>query len=1024
MKVDKEAFRELASMMSTAMSYPTGSATVAEFEVRFAPQAEVPRHVTVRVIEEFRGGEDDSVTDSLDMELGGGGDPQCRIRATFMGDIPKISRFLKDVRAPDSKIQLTKKCRMRPAVLLQEYSMRFNLKTEEDLTIKVIKEQADTNGIDSDIKSFRLKRRFSFMLSPQFRLDVTAVRFKEGHSTTYEELLQIKEVYEFEIEFIPGGGAEKKIPGGGAKVDDATTADSLTKEMLRHFNVLLKIIDDSEVVLSNSEKEATLNLYYDLVRTRVFVGPKPVTLEIGNLLLDPPHEMISITSPNHVYTVTEKADGERRLLVVDGDGFLYTLDDRMSVRALSRGIATKNLRHCILDGEYVASKRIFAIFDVFVVGRKDIRSSPLMGTKQDERGRVDWAHVVVADLQNNDDKRIRVKTFYAPSSGSSLLEHAKTILNRRDAKLFPYEIDGLIFTPRDLGVGQSWVEKKDDAQPPAPALATTWPEVFKWKPPEQSTIDFCVRFHGKEEMFRSNASSPGSTFLVAELQVGFNVHELGLRTFLKELSSPASEKQRKKNSEKKYELRPFAFREPDAASQALHLAYLPSPSASSSAPSESVCANGDTIADGSVVEFSYAGDPSSHSPYNWKPMRVRFDKIEKQMMDNRTKITANNYNVAMNVWRTISYPVTEGIITGNQELDDEKIRTDLLSTMYYTKIVRTNEGKTIAMRKFHNLVKGYLITQFMPRTGAGRSIFDFGVGKAGDLHKWIEVGASRVVGIDKFESNLTEPSNGAYARILQVKREKGRNQVLPDIALFQFDAAESLSSEEALDRIEPPETRYAVKVFLGRIKPNGPPMKEYFNMAKLGTFDLASCMFALHYFFETEERLRGLCRNVASVLKPGGFFIGICPDGEMVERLLDEKAMGYVEGVDAKTDLVLWRIDKKYGNGSAPLSPFGKRIDVYMETIGQSIPEYLVDYKVLVKMMGEEGMVPAPGASISDANLGSMSTGMLDKVYDKVVNGEIAKGAAESIRVLLKETMTDAEKEYSFINRWFVFQKK
>ena len=51
--------------------------------------------------------------------------------------------------------------------------------------------------------------------------------------------------------------------------------------------------------------------------------------------------------------------------------------------------------------------------------------------------------------------------------------------------LFPYETDGLIFTPALFGVGN----KAGESSRP---MKTTWIHSFKWKPAEYNTIDFLV----------------------------------------------------------------------------------------------------------------------------------------------------------------------------------------------------------------------------------------------------------------------------------------------------------------------------------------------------------------------------------------------------------------------------------------------------------------------------------------------------------------------------------------------------
>ena len=44
---------------------------------------------------------------------------------------------------------------------------------------------------------------------------------------------------------------------------------------------------------------------------------------------------------------------------------------------------------------------------------------------------------------------------------------------------------------------------------------------------------------------------------------------------------------------------------------------------------------------------------------------------------------------------------------------------------------------------------------------------------------------------------------------------------------------------------------------------------------------------------------------------------------------------------------------------------FGQVIDVYMESIGQTIPEYLVNFDFFVKIMGDNGFRPVVPTSVS-----------------------------------------------------------
>merc|ERR1711998_314738 len=75
--------------------------------------------------------------------------------------------------------------------------------------------------------------------------------------------------------------------------------------------------------------------------------------------------------------------------------------------------------------------------------------------------------------------------------------------------------DGLIFTPRDLGVGMNKVDETDIKN-----YKTTWDYSFKWKPPEFNTIDFLLSIKKNPDgqdfignIFESGTNTSNSTQL-------------------------------------------------------------------------------------------------------------------------------------------------------------------------------------------------------------------------------------------------------------------------------------------------------------------------------------------------------------------------------------------------------------------------------------------------------------------------------------------------------------------------------
>lgn len=84
-----------------------------------------------------------------------------------------------------------------------------------------------------------------------------------------------------------------------------------------------------------------------------------------------------------------------------------------------------------------------------------------------------------------------------------------------------------------------------------------------------------------------------------------------------------------------------------------------------------------------------------------------------------------------------------------------------------------------------------------------------------------------------------------------------------------------------------------------------------------------------------------------------------------------------------------------------------------MESIGQTLPEYLVDFQVLVRALAEVDLHPLSDAASKAMSLpGSTSTGTFEGCLPQWTARERGRPA-----------LSEYERRYSVLNRWFVFQK-
>ena len=1000
---------------------------------------------------------------------------------------PGLSRAAVPSPDEDEGTVALKKERVRPAVGIPEYRMRFNMKSE----VAVPVQEALSSGTDAatllgpcrgghgGARTYRSKKRYSFVpvgdnAGDTCRIDITAVRQLTQSTAgqqppTFAQVMRAPERYEVEVECVDVAPAS------------ASTSASLAQAMLRHFVVMLKVldeVDDGAELLSVSERRAVLLEYGELVaeqksqREPRFVGPKPVTLERHHLLC------ASSGTPcaTRDYTVTDKADGERRLLFVAADRRAYTINDRLFVR--DTGLRARRLASCLLDGEHLpedddAAARFLA-FDAYHIAGRDVRALPLMldpastesvdgGGSTRRRGgepktRLDAARRVVDDLQSSaadvtdggggdaaavTGSTVVVKEFRHVSDVRTLAEACRHVLLRRDSGRSRYHVDGLILTP---------------ATAPVPSGGGTWDKVLKWKPPEQNTIDFQVRLRPPGDLDLavlrqgSSSSSSGAVCAVADLLVGQDPWLGTPLTAMEYLSGRAEERLRRVRPNM-YEAVPFSpppFEDAEEPPQKmLHVAYL------KLTLQRPLCASGDEIVDGSVVEFAYdaAAKPDVPHAARWRPLRVRWDKVEKQQRTG--SVSANSAATAYSVWASVMRPVTEAMLRDpaaigalQQKQEDDKREGD---GYYVAQLRGSDDADTGAMRRFHNywVKRTSLLMRFPASRGLGRSIFDIGCGQGGDIPKWLEMGATRVVGVDKHASNLYDPNmrnkrGSAYVRLMQAKGgdAKGSSSAAKALrAVFlPMDASMPLSSQATIDAMDEANGDRAVARAVWGLCPlnavQPPRLRDYYSFAR-NPFDLVTCMFALHYFFESPESLATFARNVAEAARPGGHFVACCLDGERVEALLDGVAVGGSVGASG------WRITRRYAaqtpaaaaappnkkKGAAKLSPppslFGRRIDVLMDSIGTEVPEFLVDRATLVSALGAVGLRPVTPAEAAEIGLlPAADTGTFDELFGEMRRAYPVGGAGNvPPAVVAALSMSDDEKRYSFMNRWFVFKK-
>src|SRR5690606_7842146 len=158
--------------------------------------------------------------------------------------------------------------------------------------------------------------------------------------------------------------------------------------------------------------------------------------------------------------------------------------------------------------------------------------------------------------------------------------------------------------------------------------------------------------------------------------------------------------------------------------------------------------------------------------------------------------------------------------------------------------------------------------------GRHMTILDIGCGRGGDIMKFYYVLSDLVVGIDRDESGIQSPLDGAYSRYNQLKK---RHANFPNMYFINADSGVILEPE------------LQKKALGGTSDQNYALLDKFFNPKKHFMFDRMNCQFMIHYMFENEQIFSNFTQNIKTFLKPGGSIMITTFDADRVKELLKDK---------------------------------------------------------------------------------------------------------------------------------------
>jgi SAM-dependent methyltransferase len=855
------------------------------------------------------------------------------------------------------------------------YNIRFSLNNEipeENMLNKNKNLLLNVNNNENKAidKVFRLKNRYSIKTDDElFLIEMSKTKMGMGKIFKESNTLREKVKYEIEIEFI---GRESKL-----------SDEEIAKKLLSHCFNIMKIIQNSNIIITNDLMNDIKKYYKELAKVKMdeFVAADPVTIHRENLFKND-----VIKNIYNRYAVTLKADGLRYFLIVYSstnpnlNGKIYIFNKAFNF--IDTGYKDLSWIGTLMEGEYIAENNEILLYDILFSKNEDVRKKHLTDIQREGKQitRLDildnflksQSRVLSENFSETLSIKIKNKKYIQTvrGDGTDIFQKVKELWDARQYNTF--NVDGIIFVPKYEYY---------------PFHGGSWSSLFKWKPPILNTIDFLIkivkddnnkeikypyiditkRLNGKDETTLKQYKSV-QLFVTGQKSTYIN----------------------KKNTKVKIPILFNPYNLDNQNSEKFNVAKIMIEDDGKIYANDPITNEKVEIYDDIIVEFSYNND--KEYGFKWIPFRFRKDKTS--MYKNGEKVFGNGERTANDIFKAIQLPITEEMITTG-EIPVLTEKNGLIKDPYY---VREGEDNTYRKRfpyqNFHNLyIKSQLLYLSSPcyikEIGSGYSgrILDLCCGRGVDYQKIKRARYAEIVGMDIdynnikdaqewFKSMANPPPKGFYVR---------------------GDSSKLIWPEQASGFTE--GDKMLTKKFI--------PAKYM--------FDTISLQFCFHYFYKDEITFRTILQNINDNLKIGGFVMGTTFDGE---RICDSlKNTDSIMGKDFSGEL-MWKIDKKYGSGKISFTDkrpnFGKQIDVLVKTIGVVHPEYLVNFKYMVKLMNDYGF-------------SLVFIKPFEEFYNELIEGKNIMDHPQKDLDKYVETvksMSDAEKRFSFFSSAFMFKKE
>ena len=340
-----------------------------------------------------------------------------------------------------------------PPLDFDDFNFRIAYQTEKqyDMNDPVIINI--TSKWNTTKKVFRYIKRFEYT-HPDYPFRVHCSIVKTSKTNNYNKYVPQYNVKDADV-FNSTEHYEIEIELDNSKIGVDTVFSTgliIYKKLKETIKYVLIGIQQTNYPVSLTEQNNIIGNYLKLTKgkdynpskghiNKDFIGPSSATLQMHNIIniVDINDTNKSIPNIRTNYTVTDKADGARKLLFVNDDGKIYLINTLMNIEFTGSYTKATDLYNTIIDGEHILHGKtgdyinLYAAFDIYYCSGKNVTGLTFIN---------------VDDESNNKDTNYRLvilKSAISKLNPESIIPNHKSDIEIKNKKFYSKNVLQLFY---------------------------------------------------------------------------------------------------------------------------------------------------------------------------------------------------------------------------------------------------------------------------------------------------------------------------------------------------------------------------------------------------------------------------------------------------------------------------------------------------------------------------------------------------------------------------------------------------